>query len=127
MHKSLGYKIKKEKIIDSLKKFDMLFIEFNNYESLLEILKELESIDYISEWKEDNDLDDFRDLNLVKNDLKKKYKSLWLNISTTNKNIDITTFNSVFKYIHIHNSHEMIGYGSMLEKSDNFDDEGVYL
>lgn len=127
MHKSLGYKIKKEEIINSLKNFDMLFIEFNNYESLLEILKELESIDYISEWKEDNDLDDFRDLNLVKNDLKKKYKSLWLNISTTNKNIDITTFNSVLKYIHIHNSHEMIGYGSMLEKSDNFDDEGVYL
>ena len=30
MHKSLGYKIKKEEIINSLKNFDMLFIEFNN-------------------------------------------------------------------------------------------------
>lgn len=115
MKKYLGNKLTKEEIINNLESYKMIFVEFNNYEKFIELFKAIEQLGYNSEWTEEEDMTSIMNLKVVEEDLKKRYKSLWLNIHTERKVIDLSTFYHVQKGVF---NNQKVAYGTMLEKSE---------
>lgn len=113
MKKYLGNKLTKEEIIEQLKNYKMIFVEFDNYEKFIELFKAIEQLGYHSEWTEDEDMTSIMNLKVVEEDLKKYYESLWLNIYTERKIIDLSGFYHVYKEIY---NNKRAAYGTMLEK-----------
>lgn len=115
MKKYLGNKLTKEAIIEQMKNYKMIFIEFNNYEKFIELFKAIKQLGYHSEWTEDEDMTSIMNLKVVKEDLKKHYESLWINIYTERKIIDLSGFYYVSKEVF---DNQKVAYGTMLEKSE---------
>lgn len=114
MKKYLGNKLAKETIIEQLKNYKMIFVEFDNYEKFIELFKEIEQLGYNSEWTEEEDMNNIMNLKVVEEDLKKHYESLWLNINNESKVIDLSGFYHVPKEVF---NNQKVAYGTMLEKS----------
>lgn len=114
MKKYLGNKLAKETIIEQLKNYKMIFVEFDNYEKFIELFKEIEQLGYNSEWTEEEDMNSIMNLKVVEEDLKKHYESLWLNINNESKVIDLSGFYHVSKEVF---NNQKVAYGTMLEKS----------
>ena len=72
MKQYLGNKLTKEEIINNLKSYDLIFVEFDSYEKFIELFKAIEQLGYQSDWTKD---DEVLNLKAVKEDLK-VYKSL---------------------------------------------------
>lgn len=113
MKQYLGNKLTKEEIIKNLKSYDLIFVEFDNYEKFIELFKAIEQLDYQSDWTED---DEVLNLKAVKEDLK-GYKSLWLNIDNKKKFISLSTFYNVDKELKF-SGNQKTAFGTMLEKSE---------
>lgn len=111
MKQYLGNKLTKEEIINNLKSYDLIFVEFDSYEKFIELFKAIEQLGYQSDWTED---DEVLNLKAVKEDLK-GYKSLWLNIDNKKKFISLSTFYAVHKEIRVYFD-KNVAYGTMLEK-----------
>ena len=114
MKKYLGNKLAKETIIEQLKNYKMIFVEFDNYEKFIELFKEIEQLGYNSEWTEDDN--ETLNLKMVEQDLK-GYKSLWLNIDNEKKFIYLSTFYNVDKELKF-SGNLKAAFGTMLEKSE---------
>lgn len=114
MKQYLGNKLTKEEVINNLKSYDLIFVEFDNYEKFIELFKSIEELGYQSEWTEDEN----KALNLkaVEEDLK-GYKSLWLNIDNKKKFISLSTFYNVDKELKF-SGNLKTAFGTMLEKSE---------
>lgn len=78
MKKYLGNKLTKEAIIEQMKNYKMIFIEFNNYEKFIELFKAIKQLGYHSEWTEDEDMTSIMNLKVVKEDLKKHYGLIFI-------------------------------------------------
>lgn len=113
MKQYLGNKLTKEEVIKNLKSYDLIFVEFDNYEKFIELFKAIEQLGYNSEWTE---ADEILNLKTVEEDLK-GYKSLWLNIDNEKKFISLSTFYIVDKKLKF-SGNKNITYGTMLEKSE---------
>lgn len=113
MKQYLGNKLTKEEVIKNLKFYDLIFIEFDNYEKFIELFKAIEQLGYKSDWNED---DEVLNLKAVEEDLK-GYKSLWLNIDNEKKFIYLSTFYNVDKELKFSRK-ESPAFGTMLEKSE---------
>lgn len=124
MKKYLGNKLTKEEIINNLESYKMIFVEFNNYEKFIELFKAIEQLGYNSEWTEEEDMTSIMNLKVVEEDLKKHYESLWLNIHTERKVIDLSTFYHVQKGVF---NNQKIAYGTMLEKSEYIHNGYLYI
>lgn len=124
MKKYLGNKLTKEEIINNLESYKMIFVEFNNYEKFIELFKAIEQLGYNSEWTEEKDMTSIMNLKVVEEDLKKRYKSLWLNIHTERKVIDLSTFYHVQKGVF---NNQKVAYGTMLEKSEYIHNGYLYI
>lgn len=124
MKKYLGNKLTKEKIINNLENYKMIFVEFNNYEKFIELFKSIEQLGYNSEWTEEEDMTSIMNLKVVEEDLKKRYESLWLNIHTERKVIDLSTFYHVQKGVF---NNQKVAYGTMLEKSEYIHNGYLYI
>ena len=124
MKKYLGNKLTKEEIINNLESYKMIFVEFNNYEKFIELFKAIEQLGYNSEWTEEEDMTSIMNLKVVEEDLKKRYKSLWLNIHTERKVIDLSTFYHVQKGAF---NNQKVAYGTMLEKSEYIHNGYLYI
>ena len=124
MKKYLGNKLTKEEIINNLESYKMIFVEFNNYEKFIELFKAIEQLGYNSEWTEEEDMTSIMNLKVVEEDLKKRYESLWLNIHTERKVIDLSTFYHVQKGVF---NNQKIAYGTMLEKSEYIQNGYLYI
>lgn len=124
MKKYLGNKLTKEEIINNLESYKMIFVEFNNYEKFIELFKAIEQLGYNSEWTEEEDMTSIMNLKVVEEDLKKRYKSLSLNIHTERKVIDLSTFYHVQKGVF---NNQKIAYGTMLEKSEYIHNGYLYI
>ena len=118
MKQYLGNKLTKEEIINNLKSYDLIFVEFDNYEKFIEIFKVIEELGYQSEWTEDDN--EILNLKAVEEDLK-CYKSLWLNIDNKKKFISLSTFYNVHKEVRVY-SNKNVAYGTMLEKLEYIHD-----
>lgn len=118
MKQYLGNKLTKEEIINNLKSYDLIFVEFDNYEKFIEIFKAIEELGYQSEWTEDDK--EILNLKAVEEDLK-GYKSLWLNIDNKKKFISLSTFYNVHKEVRVY-SNKNVAYGTMLEKLEYIHD-----
>lgn len=114
MKQYLGNKLTKEEIINNLKSYDLIFVEFDSYEKFIELFKAIEQLGYQSDWTED---DEVLNLKAVKEDLK-GYKSLWLNIDSKKKFISLSTFYVVHKEIRVYFD-KNVAYGTMLEKLEH--------
>lgn len=114
MKKYLGNKLTKEEIIEQLKNYKMIFIEFDNYKKFIELFKAMEQLGYHSEWTEEEDMNSIMNLKVIEEDLKKHYESLWLNIDNESKVIDLSGFYHVSKEVF---NNQKVAYGTMLEKS----------
>lgn len=114
MKKYLGNELTKETIIEQLKNYKMIFVEFDNYEKFIEIFKAIEQLGYHSEWIEDEDMTSIMNLKVVEEDLQKHYESLWLNINTERKIIDLSGFYHVSKEVFYNQN---VAYGTMRKKS----------
>ena len=114
MKQYLGNKLTKEEIINNLKSYDLIFVEFDSYEKFIELFKAIEQLVYQSDWTED---DEILNLKAVKEDLK-GYKSLWLNIDSKKKFISLSTFYAVHKEIRVYFD-KNVAYGTMLEKLEH--------
>ena len=114
MKQYLGNKLTKEEIINNLKSYDLIFVEFDNYEKFIELFKAIEQLDYQSEWTEDDN--ETLNLKMVEQDLK-GYKSLWLNIDNEKKFIYLSTFYNVDKELKF-SGNLKASFGTMLEKSE---------
>lgn len=114
MKQYLGNKLTKEEIINNLKSYDLIFVEFDSYEKFIELFKAIEQLGYQSDWTED---DEVLNLKAVKEDLK-GYKSLWLNIDNKKKFISLSTFYNVHKEIRVYFD-KNVAYGTMLEKLEH--------
>lgn len=53
MKQYLGNKLTKEEIINNLKSYDLIFVEFDSYEKFIELFKAIEQLGYKSDWIED--------------------------------------------------------------------------
>ena len=124
MKKYLGNKLTKEEIINNLESYKMIFVEFNNYEKFIELFKAIEQLGYNSEWTEEEDMTSIMNLKVVEEDLKKRYESLWLNIHTEIKVIDLSTFYHVQKGVF---NNQKVAYGTMLEKSEYIHNGHLYI
>lgn len=124
MKKYLGNKLTKEEIINNLESYKMIFVEFNNYEKFIELFKAIEQLGYNSEWTEEEDMTSIMNLKVVEEDLKKSYESLWLNICTERKTIDLSTFYHVQKGVF---NNQKVAYGTMLEKSEYIHKGHLYI
>ena len=124
MKKYLGNKLTKEEIINNLESYKMIFVEFNNYEKFIELFKAIEQLGYNSEWTEEEDITSIMNLKVVEEDLKKRYESLWLNIHTERKVIDLSTFYHVQKGVF---NNQKVAYGTMLEKSEYIHNSYLYI
>ena len=124
MKKYQGNKLTKEEIINNLESYKMIFVEFNNYEKFIELFKAIEQLGYNSEWTEEEDMTSIMNLKVVEEDLKKRYKSLWLNIHTERKVIDLSTFYHVQKGVF---NNQKVAYGTMLEKSEYIHNGYLYI
>ena len=124
MKKYLGNKLTKEEIINNLESYKMIFVEFNNYEKFIELFKAIEQLGYNSEWTEEEDMTSIMNLKVVEEDLKKRYKSLWLNIHTERKVIDLSTFYHVQKGVF---NNQKVAYGTMFEKSEYIHNGYLYI
>lgn len=124
MKKYLGNKLTKEEIINNLESYKMIFVEFNNYEKFIELFKAIEQLGYNSEWTEEEDMTSIMNLKVVEEDLKKRYESLWLNIYTERKTIDLSTFYHVQKGVF---NNQKVAYGTMLEKSEYIHNGHLYI
>lgn len=124
MKKYLGNKLTKEEIINNLESYKMIFVEFNNYEKFIELFKAIEQLGYNSEWTEEEDMTSIMNLKVVEEDLKKRYESLWLNICTERKTIDLSTFYHVQKGVF---NNQKVSYGTMLEKSEYIHNGHLYI
>lgn len=124
MKKYLGNKLTKEEIINNLESYKMIFVEFNNYEKFIELFKAIEQLGYNSEWTEEEDMTSIMNLKVVEEDLKKRYESLWLNICTERKTIDLSTFYHVQKGVF---NNQKVAYGTMLEKSEYIHNDYLYI
>lgn len=124
MKKYLGNKLTKEEIINNLESYKMIFVEFNNYEKFIELFKAIEQLGYNSEWTEEEDMTSIMNLKVVEEDLKKSYESLWLNIHTERKVIDLSTFYHVQKGVF---NNQKVAYGTMLEKSEYIHNGYLYI
>ena len=113
MKQYLWNKLTKEEIINNLKSYDLIFVEFDSYEKFIELFKAIEQLGYHSDWYED---DEVLNLKAVKEDLK-GYKSLWLNIDNEKKFIYLSTFYNVDKELKFSRK-ETAAFGTMLEKSE---------
>lgn len=113
MKQYLGNKLTKEEIINNLKSYDLIFVEFDSYEKFIELFKAIEQLGYQSDWNED---DEVLNLKEVEEDLK-GYKSLWLNIDNEKKFIYLSTFYNVDKELKFIRK-ETAAFGTMLEKSE---------
>ena len=113
MKQYLGNKLTKEEVIKNLKSYDLIFVEFDNYEKFIELFKAIEQLGYNSEWTE---ADEILNLKTVEEDLK-GYKSLWLNIDNEKKFISLSTFYIVDKKLKF-SGKQKTAFGTMLEKSD---------
>lgn len=113
MKQYLGNKLTKEEIINNLKSYDLVFVEFDNYEKFIELFKSIEQLGYQSEWTEE---DEILNLKVVEEDLK-SYKSLWLNIDNEKKFISLSTFYNVDKELKF-SGNLKAAFGTMLEKSE---------
>ena len=122
--KYLGNKLTKEEIINNLESYKMIFVEFNNYEKFIELFKAIEQLGYNSEWTEEEDMTSIMNLKVVEEDLKKRYESLWLNIYTERKTIDLSTFYHVQKGVF---NNQKVAYGTMLEKSEYIHNGHLYI
>lgn len=111
MKQYLENKLTKEEIINNLKSYDLIFVEFDSYEKFIELFKAIEQLGYKSDWNED---DEILNLKAVEEDLK-GYKSLWLNIDNKKKFISLSTFYNVHKEVRVY-SNKNVTYGTMLEK-----------
>lgn len=111
MKQYLGNKLTKEEIINNLKSYDLILVEFDNYEKFIELFKAIEQLGYQSDWNED---DEILNLKAIEEDLK-GYKSLWLNIDNKKKFISLSTFYNVHKEVRVY-SNKNVAYGTMLEK-----------
>lgn len=111
MKQYLGNKLTKEEIINNLKSYDLIFVEFDSYEKFIELFKAIEQLGYKSDWNED---DEILNLKAVEENLK-GYKSLWLNIDNKKKFISLSTFYNVHKEVRVY-SNKNVAYGTMLEK-----------
>ena len=114
MKQYLGNKLTKEEIIKNLKSYDLIFVEFDNYEKFIELFKAIEQLDYQSEWTEDDN--ETLNLKMVEQDLK-GYKSLWLNIDNEKKFIYLSIFYNVDKELKF-SGNLKAAFGTMLEKSE---------
>ena len=114
MKQYLGNKLTKEEIINNLKSYDLIFVEFDNYEKFIELFKAIEQLGYKSDWNED---DEVLNLKAVEEDLK-GYKSLWLNIYNEKKFISLSTFYNVDKELKF-SGNLKAAFGTMLEKSEH--------
>lgn len=114
MKQYLGNKLTKEEIINNLKSYDLIFVEFDNYEKFIELFKAIEQLGYNSEWTEDDN--ETLNLKVVEEDLK-GYKSLWLNIYNEKKFISLSTFYNVDKELKF-SGNLKAAFGTMLEKSE---------
>lgn len=112
MKQYLGNKLTKEEIINNLKSYDLILVEFNNYEKFIELFKAIEELGYQSDWTEDEN--EALNLKVIEEDLK-GYKSLWLNIDNEKKFISLSTFYNVHKEVRVY-SNKNAAYGTMLEK-----------
>ena len=124
MKKYLGNKLTKEEIINNLESYKMIFVEFNNYEKFIELFKAIEQLGYNSEWTEEEDMTSIMNLKVIEEDLKKRYESLWLNIYTERKTIDLSTFYHVQKGVF---NNQKVAYGTMLEKSEYIHNGYLYI
>lgn len=124
MKRYLGNKLTKEEIINNLESYKMIFVEFNNYEKFIELFKAIEQLGYNSEWTEEEDMTSIMNLKVVEEDLKKRYESLWLNICTERKTIDLSTFYHVQKGVF---NNQKVAYGTMLEKSEYIHNGYLYI
>lgn len=115
MKQYLGNKLTKEEIINNLKSYDLIFVEFDNYEKFIELFKAIEQLGYNSEWTEDDN--ETLNLKVVEEDLK-GYKSLWLNIYNGKKFISLSTFYNVDKELKF-SGNLKAAFGTMLEKSEH--------
>ena len=113
MKQYLGNKLTKEEVIKNLKSYDLIFVEFDNYEKFIELFKAIEQLGYNSEWTEEEDMSSIMNLKVVEEDLKKRYESLWLNINNESKVIDLSGFYHVSKEVF---NNQKVAYGTMLEK-----------
>lgn len=111
MKQYLGNKLTKEEVIKNLKSYDLILVEFDNYEKFMELFKAIEQLGYQSDWNED---DEVLNLKAVEEDLK-GYKSLWLNIDNKKKFVSLSTFYNVHKEVRVY-SNKNVAYGTMLEK-----------
>lgn len=114
MKKYLGNKLTKEEIINNLKSYDLVFVEFDNYEKFIELFKAIEQLGYQSEWTKDEK--EPLNLKAVEEDLK-GYKSLWLNIDNEKKFIYLSTFYNVDKELKF-SGNLKAAFGTMLEESE---------
>ena len=114
MKQYLGNKLTKEEIINNLKSYDLIFVEFDSYEKFIELFKAIEQLDYQSEWTEDDN--ETLNLKMVEQDLK-GYKSLWLNIDNEKKFIYLSIFYNVDKELKF-SGNLKAAFGTMLEKSE---------
>jgi hypothetical protein len=112
MKQYLGNKLTKEEVINNLKSYDLIFVEFDNYEKFIELFKAIEELGYQSDWTEDEN--EVLNLKVIEEDLK-GYKSLWLNIDNKKKFISLSTFYNVHKEVRVY-SNKNVAYGTMLEK-----------
>lgn len=124
MKQYLGNKLTKEEIINNLKSYDLIFVEFDSYEKFIELFKAIEQLGYNSEWTEEEDMTSIMNLKVVEEDLKKRYESLWLNICTERKTIDLSTFYHVQKGVF---NNQKVAYGTMLEKSEYIHNGYLYI
>lgn len=115
MKQYLGNKLTKEEIINNLKSYDLILVEFDNYEKFIELFKAIEQLGYQSDWTEDEN--EVLNLKAVEEDLK-DYKSLWLNIDNKKKFISLSTFYNVHKEVRVY-SNKNVAYGTMLEKLEH--------
>lgn len=114
MKQYLGNKLTKEEVINNLKSYDLIFVEFDSYEKFIELFKAIEQLGYKSDWTEDEN--EVLNLKVVEEDLK-GYKSLWLNIDNEKKFIYLSTFYNVDKELKFSRK-ESAAFGTMLEKSE---------
>lgn len=114
MKQYLGNKLTKEEIINNLKSYDLILVEFDNYEKFIELFKAIEELGYQSDWTEDEN--EALNLKVVEEDLK-GYKSLWLNIDNKKKFISLSTFYNVDKELKF-SGNQKTAFGTMLEKSE---------
>ena len=90
----------------------------------IELFKAIEQLGYNSEWTEEEDMTSIMNLKVVEEDLKKRYESLWLNIHTERKVIDLSTFYHVQKGVF---NNQKVAYGTMLKKSEYIHNGYLYI